>query len=249
MAITYQNSIQFSATSGTSFGGSFNAGAGTDRILLVFTSSDCNPAQTASGVTYNGVALTRYIGPISVSGGSGRIRYDAWYLVNPASGSNTLTATFTGTINSNGAQISAAVYNGAIQSSSAINKNSNANTGSSDNTTISTSVTPDVAGCWIVGFCQDQDQPPDVQGAYTPRLTSGSWDIISDSNASVPLSSQTMQWNIGGPRVLLCMVIALRPTPIVGPANLKSLDTNVKANIKSYNTNVLANIKSINTNA
>ena len=34
-----------------------------------------------------------------------------------------------------------------------------------------------------------------------------------------------------------------------GPANLKSLDTNLKANIKSYNTNVLANIKSINTNA
>lgn len=34
-----------------------------------------------------------------------------------------------------------------------------------------------------------------------------------------------------------------------GPANLKSLDTNVKSNIKSYNTNVLANIKSINTNA
>lgn len=34
-----------------------------------------------------------------------------------------------------------------------------------------------------------------------------------------------------------------------GPANLKSLDTNVKANIKSYNTNLLANIKSIDTNA
>lgn len=36
---------------------------------------------------------------------------------------------------------------------------------------------------------------------------------------------------------------------VVGPANLKSLDTNLKANIKSYNTNPLANIKSINTNA
>ncbi len=34
-----------------------------------------------------------------------------------------------------------------------------------------------------------------------------------------------------------------------GPANLKSLDTNVKSNIKSYNTNLLANIKSINTSA
>ena len=34
-----------------------------------------------------------------------------------------------------------------------------------------------------------------------------------------------------------------------GPANLKSLDTNIKSNIKSYNGNPLANIKSINTNA
>ena len=33
-----------------------------------------------------------------------------------------------------------------------------------------------------------------------------------------------------------------------GPANLKSLDTNLKANIKSYNTNLIANVKSINTN-
>jgi hypothetical protein len=33
-----------------------------------------------------------------------------------------------------------------------------------------------------------------------------------------------------------------------GPANLKSLNTNVIANIKSFNTNVIANIKSINTN-
>jgi len=33
-----------------------------------------------------------------------------------------------------------------------------------------------------------------------------------------------------------------------GPANLKSLNTNLKANIKSYNSNLIANIKSINTN-
>jgi hypothetical protein len=33
-----------------------------------------------------------------------------------------------------------------------------------------------------------------------------------------------------------------------GPANLKSLNTNLKANIKSYNTNLIANVKSINTN-
>jgi hypothetical protein len=39
------------------------------------------------------------------------------------------------------------------------------------------------------------------------------------------------------------------PTWAVGPANLKTYNTNAKANIKSVNTNLLANIKSINTNA
>jgi hypothetical protein len=34
----------------------------------------------------------------------------------------------------------------------------------------------------------------------------------------------------------------------LGPANLKSLNTNIKSNIKSYNTNLIANVKSINTN-
>lgn len=38
------------------------------------------------------------------------------------------------------------------------------------------------------------------------------------------------------------------PFSTPGPANLKSLNTNLKANIKSYNTNLIANVKSINTN-
>ena len=43
------------------------------------------------------------------------------------------------------------------------------------------------------------------------------------------------------------VTIALRPLSS-GPANLKSLNTNLKANINSYNTNLIANVKSINTN-
>jgi len=45
------------------------------------------------------------------------------------------------------------------------------------------------------------------------------------------------------------VVASFPPAADSGPANLKSLDTNLKANIKSYNTNVIANVKSINTNA
>ena len=35
----------------------------------------------------------------------------------------------------------------------------------------------------------------------------------------------------------------------VGPANLKSYNTNLKANIKTINTNLIANVKTLNTNA
>jgi hypothetical protein len=37
--------------------------------------------------------------------------------------------------------------------------------------------------------------------------------------------------------------------PAVGPANLKSYNTNLAANIKSINTNLIANVKTLNTNA
>lgn len=36
---------------------------------------------------------------------------------------------------------------------------------------------------------------------------------------------------------------------VVGPANLKSYNTNLKANIKSMNTNLIANVKTFDTNA
>jgi len=37
--------------------------------------------------------------------------------------------------------------------------------------------------------------------------------------------------------------------PAVGPANLKTYNTNLKANIKTINTNPIANVKTLNTNA
>lgn len=37
--------------------------------------------------------------------------------------------------------------------------------------------------------------------------------------------------------------------PAVGPSNLKTYNTNVKANVKSINTNLIANVKTLDTNA
>lgn len=44
------------------------------------------------------------------------------------------------------------------------------------------------------------------------------------------------------------LVASFPPSVASGPANLKSLNTNVKANIKSIDTNLIANVKSLNTN-
>jgi len=41
--------------------------------------------------------------------------------------------------------------------------------------------------------------------------------------------------------------VSLNPAPL-GPANLKTYNTNVRANIKSINTNLIANVKSLDTN-
>lgn len=42
--------------------------------------------------------------------------------------------------------------------------------------------------------------------------------------------------------------LVVEHTAIVGPANLKSYNTNLAANIKSINTNLIANVKSLDTN-
>lgn len=242
MAITYQNSAQFNATSGTSYGGAFDAGAGANRILLVFTFAECSPAQTVSSITYNGVGLTKFIATTTPSGA---IRIDAWYLVAPATGSNTLTNNMTGTINSNGCTMAAVVYNGVIQSASGINKSAVAHSSGGDVTTISASVTPDVANCWVTGYGQDQDRPSDLQAPYTPRLIVSTWDVIGDSNGSVAQSLQTMTWTIDSARKMLAMVAALAPV-ITGPVNLGSMNGVAKASMASVNGVAIANISNIN---
>ncbi len=72
---------------------SHTTGSGSNRFLIVFVSYFNSPGVTISGVTYNSIALTQAIG-LDVLNVNNRI--DAWYLVAPATGSNTLEVTFSG---------------------------------------------------------------------------------------------------------------------------------------------------------
>lgn len=65
------------------------ATSGSDRLLLVMIGGWRSGGWTCTGVTYNGVAMTRW--RKETSGGDG---CDVFYLVSPATGSNTVAASF-----------------------------------------------------------------------------------------------------------------------------------------------------------
>lgn len=92
----------------------FDAGTGTDRVLLVFVSWR-ERTNTISGVTYNGVAMTSLGTKITESDASPVLSGQLWALAGPASGSNNLVVTMGAGVNSSEAQISAWVGNGVDQ--------------------------------------------------------------------------------------------------------------------------------------
>ena len=70
-----------------------------------------------------------------------------------------------------------------------------------------------------------------------------------DINNSTPTGGNRVSWmsaDTAGTSNDPKLVITY--TAVVGPANLKTYNTNTVANIKSINTNLIANIKSLNTN-
>jgi hypothetical protein len=66
-------------------------------------------------------------------------------------------------------------------------------------------------------------------------------EFKNSNDTSVDFTSGTAA-ELGG------IAVEIKAATASGPANLKSLDTNVKSNIKSINTNLIANCKSYNTN-
>lgn len=115
---------------------------GSNRFLAVDVSL-LSAGQTVTGITYNGVALS-FIGAQSTVTSFGRV--ESWGLVNPASGSNSIAVTLSGTIASAGTAVS---YTGVHQTTptEAFNSAQATNTGSATDASV---VVTSVAGqCWI----------------------------------------------------------------------------------------------------
>lgn len=72
---------------------SYTVTAGSDRYLVVWLTTNCVSADTLTGVTYNGVALTQLYKRQNTTAQCFEWQY--WYgLANPATGANNLVASF-----------------------------------------------------------------------------------------------------------------------------------------------------------
>src|SRR5262245_15152673 len=81
---------------------SHTVGAGSNRLLVVGIGTEDNPGQgdsVVTGVTFNGVALTRVAGAQqqAASAGSENIT-DLWFMLSPPVGTGTVAVNLTGTV-------------------------------------------------------------------------------------------------------------------------------------------------------
>lgn len=245
MAIALDTTTKSAMTTGTSVTWAHTV-TGSNTIGFAGVQLGGTASDLLTGITFNGSAMT------AAGAGKLQVPLDAYiylrYIIAPTTGN--IVASFSGTATD--AYGYGATYTGAAQTGQPDATGTNTDNGG---TGVTTSVTTVADNCWLVGVGATSQNTATASTNATQRQqgNGGVSGIFVDSNAAqTPAGSKSMAIIRSPATATRSGLIVASFSPVAGasgPANLKSLDTNVKANIKSYNTNVLANIKSINTNA
>lgn len=217
--------------------------SGSDRLLFAFIviKSSLN---VITSVKYNDVSMTLLS---SNRIGSTPAYMAVYYLVNPTVGTNNIVATFSSSYKY---QIHGISYNGCKQTDQP--NTSSTNNTSQIITSITGTVTTTIDNCWTILFGGTE-----IDGGWnltagnnsTLRSAADYSSAVFDSNGpKSPAGSTSMTANAGGSGQIAAITVAITPLPAVGPANIKSYNTNLIANIKSINTNLISNVKTLNTN-
>jgi len=187
MAIAFDATGPTTAYTGgaTSLTFSHTTGSGSNRILLVgFLSNGTNGGDAFTGVTYNGVAMTRLLRSQHGTDGYGCYVYG---LLAPATGANDVV------ISASSSQVIYACsssYTGVSQ----VALPSNVLGKSMDGSTWTEAITIGTVNSWAVAFCRCNNNPT-ATSPDTLRGTSGSPNpnyFVADSNAALSTGSYTI---------------------------------------------------------
>lgn len=148
---------------------------GNNRLLTVISIGSVG-VDDVSGVTYNGVAMTSAV-KIQLPGGSRWVTL--WYLLNPASGANTVSVN--GSAQCSGLSAS---YTGVKQSGQPDATASNSSAGA---TSLATTLTTIADNCWTVGGVLYNNPTVGVGAGTTRRQL---WSLVAnfenfDSNGAI----------------------------------------------------------------
>lgn len=178
---------------------------GTNTFLVVeaYSFSDLSSATA----TYNSVSMTA-INTQSNAGSGVFVR--TFYLINPTTGSHTITVTDSG-ISLGGI---AASYTGVKQSGQPDSQNTGS---SSSSNTLTMSTTVVLTNSWLVSFILGAGDTPSGGTGTTRRVldSSGFGTAIGDSNAPKGTGSQSMTWNINNTGTNTGIIISVSPVPDV----------------------------------
>jgi hypothetical protein len=171
MAISYDTSAYHGGTNATSITFAHVDGVGSNRILWVGILT--GGGDTVTGVTYNGVAMTQASKNTSMP--STNVLY-LYYLVNPATGSNNIVVSQTGSGYLNAASTS---YFGASQTGQPDASTTNYSAATS---ALTTTVTTIADNCWTVMAGRAMDSSTISAGTGTTLRVGTYLVCMLDSN-------------------------------------------------------------------
>ncbi len=209
---------------------------GSNRLLSADTITDA-ATNTNTGTTYNSVSMSNFDNIDCPFGGW----QNMWGLAGPASGSNTLTSSFSG--GGQALEMVATSYTGCNQSGQPDNHTTDSTAVGVNN--FSTSITPNADNCWILIFAQANTGIVAAGTNVTQRAESHTLNfssLVGDNNAAVtPPASTTMQvtGSVAAWAIILASIAPAASTKII------SVTSVLFATIKSVDNTAIANIGSV----
>jgi len=237
MAIAYDAaSTTQSASPATSDAVTFTT-SGSDRFLVVGIRH--NTSAVTFTVTYNSVSMTEIGSGQLFNGDTNRMRL--FYLINPASGSNTVSVTPSA---SDYFQWSVASYNGVDQASQPDSSNSGETSGVSTHPISTTVVAED---SWMVGVWGGGGWNITAGTGTTERSSGVDFYALGDSNGALASGSRTLTMTTGGNEAEGQIALSFDPASAAGPANVKTVNEIAIASVKTMKAGVaIASVKTWN---
>lgn len=206
MAIAFDNASGFDSggSAGTSTQVTMTVGSGANRVIFVGFQNYPSDSSTFT-CSYSGTSDS--ITPIDTllsASGNGQGDWRSWLIVNPQSGSQTVTIT---TPSLTFRRLVIASYTGVNQSSTPDNHGTTFNTG----TTQTITITVNTANSWLVAFSGNGNGLTQSSGTGTVRSATFGGNATGDSNAALSAGSQSITFTTASSSSWDAAMIVLAP--------------------------------------